>query len=611
LLLLLLLLEGAARARAGSHGGSLSVVGRHDLGVSREVIIAAGATSEAQPGSKEQRPGPGRVAHRAPAVSRPIALPVAPCLAGLLLVAWLLADPRTPDLAGQVYRLWLYERAGFGIYDTHWYGGHDLPGYSLLFGPLASLTGLRALAVVAVMASTGFFERTVVGVFGRSRTVLAGSCLFGVAAVGDVWSGRVTFALGVAFAAACAYAVWRRSLPMAALLAAASAAASPVAGVLLGLIGLTYALAFGGWLVLSALAVPAAVVAVSVRALFPEGGFEPYPATSFGATVMVVLLFLAALPRGGDGRLRALRIGGFLYLAVCVACLVVKTPMGSNVERYGVLLAGPLLLCALAVPAFEPAGAVAGTARGSRRWPVSVPQALVLSVIVVWIVWGPWRETAAVAGSPATSAAYYEPVERYLAGHGGGLKRVEVPFTRSHWEASFLAENVPLARGWEKQLEERYDSVLLGKGLTAGSYRRWLDEQAVAYVALPDVPLDGSSAAEGKLIESGPPYLEPVFESEHWRVYAVRDPTPLLAGPAQLTALGEEGFALEAKAPARLLLRIHYTPYFEVTAGEACVAKAPGDWTYVYAKAPGRIAVAARFSVGRAFGSGGASCRAG
>ncbi len=578
------------------------MVGRHDLGVSREAIIAAGATSEAQPGSKERRPGPGRVAHRAPAVTRPIAFPVAPCLAGLLLAAWLLADPRTPDLAAQVYRLWLYERAGFGIYDTHWYGGHDLPGYSLLFGPLASLAGLRALAVASVLASVAFFERTSVGVFGRSRTVIAGSCLFGVAAVGDVWSGRVTFALGVAFAAASAYAVWRRSLPVAALLAAASAAASPVAGVLLGLIGLTYALAFGRWRVLVALAGPAVVVVVSVRALFGEGGFEPYPATSFGATVVVALLFLAALPRGGDGRLRALRIGGVLYLAVCVACLVVKTPMGSNVERYGVLLAGPLLLCALAVPALEPAGAVAGTARGGGRWPLTVLRALALSAIGVWIVWGPWRETAAVAGSPASTASYYAPVERYLASHDGGLKRVEVPLTRSHWEASFLAESVPLARGWEKQLEERYDSVLLSKGLTAGSYRRWLDEQAVAYVALPDVPLDGSSAAEGKLIESGLPYLEPVFESQHWRVWAVREPTPLLAGPARLTALGSEGFALDAKAPARLLARVHYTPYFAVKSGDASVTEAPGGWTYVDAKAAGRIAVAARFSLGRAFG---------
>ena len=38
---------------------------------------------------------------------------------------------------------------------------------------------------------------------------------------------------------------------------------------------------------------------------------------------------------------------GVVYLVACVACVAVHSPMGANVERYGVLLAGPLLLCAL------------------------------------------------------------------------------------------------------------------------------------------------------------------------------------------------------------------------------------------------------------------------
>ncbi len=42
--------------------------------------------------------------------------------------------------------------------------------------------------------------------------------------------------------------------------------------------------------------------------------------------------------------------------------------------------------------------------------------------------------------------------------------RVEVPLTRSHWEAALMAPTVSLARGWEKQLDERYDGVLLDPG---------------------------------------------------------------------------------------------------------------------------------------------------
>ncbi len=549
-------------------------------------------------------------------------MPVAVILAAGLLVVWLLVNPRTPDLAAQVYRLGLYERSGMAVFDEHWYAGHALPGYSLLFAPLASLVGMRVLAVVSVLVSVLLFERIVLGVYGRELCVRWGACLFAVAAVGDVWSGRLTFALGVTIALACACALSRERMVVAALLAAVCAAASPVAGVLLALAGLSYALARRAPMVLLAIGAPVALVVVPVRALWPEGGYEPYPVTSFAATVLVVGVFLWALPRG-ESRNRVLRVGAIVYLIACALCLIVRTPMGSNVERYGVLLAGPLLLCALA----EDRDRARGRGVRSRGWggrrkgrrgrrkrgarvrastSTVIPVAVALCVIVVWVVWGPVRETVAVAGSQATRASYYAPVERYLSSHAS-LERVEVPLTRSHWEAALLAPSVSLARGWEKQLDVRYDSALLASGLTASAYRKWLDEQAVAYVALPDVPLDPSSAGEGTLIRRGLAYLRLVFASRHWRVYAVRDATPLLAGPGRLTALGSDTFALDARSRGTLLARIHYTRYFTVVSGRTCVASAPGGWTYVRAREPGPIVVAARLSLSRALGLGG-SC---
>ena len=592
-------------------------------------------------------------------------------LAAGLLIVWLLVEPRTPDLAAQVYRLGAYERGGLAVWDERWYAGHAMPGYSLLFGPLGSLVGLRALAVMAVLVSVALFERIVLGVYGRGssmpadrgspRFAIAGACLLAVAAVGDVWSGRVTFALGVTFAMGSAWALWRarpdgppeprrmsqgdpgvlsRATPgsgprrsgraylsMAALLAAGCAAASPVAGVLLALAGLTYALVYRRWWALIAFAGPVVLVAVPVRVLFAEGGFEPYPFTSFLASIAAVGLFWWALPRGpharADRRVRVLRVGAGLYAVACGLCVIVHTPMGSNVERYGVLLAGPLLLCALAVPGAMLAsgtstGASGGTdarggASGARAplgidWADVARVAVAVCAIALWVVWGPVRETSAVAGSPATTAAYYAPLRHWLLDHGAGTERVEVPLTRSHWEAAELAPSVSLARGWEKQLEERYDHVLLGHGLTARAYYAWLREQAVSYVALPDVPLDSSSAAEGRLIEAGLPYLRPVWSDRHWRVYAVAGATPIASGPGRLVSLGSDTFALDAVAAGTTLVRVHYSPYLTVTRGDGCVASAPGGWTYVRARAPGRLQVAARFSLGRALGLDG-SCR--
>ncbi len=340
---------------------------------------------------------------------------------------------------------------------------------------------------------------------------------------------------------------------------------------------------------------PVAVVVLALAMLFPEGGYEPYPILSFAATLLVIVAFLWALPAGA----RQLRVGAYAYLLACVACLAVHTPMGSNVERYAVLLAGPLLLCAWLAAPGAGAGAGAG-ARPRRRGRPTAAAAAALCVIAVWVVWGPVRETLAVAGSEATSAAYYVPAERFLARVAAPPAppvRVEVPLTRSHWEAALLAPTVSLARGWEKQLETRFDGVLLAPGLTAASYDRWLHEQAVAYVALPDVPLDPSSAQEGRLIRRGLPYLREVFTSAHWRIFRVLSPTPLASGPGQLTSLGHDSFALRARSPGRFVVRVRFTRYWTLARGSGCVAPAPGGWTAVSLRTPGAAVVDARFSL--------------
>jgi hypothetical protein len=530
-----------------------------------------------------------------------------------LVAIWLLLDPRTPDLAAQVYRVGLFDHFGFAVWDEHWYAGHALPGYSLLFGPLASLLGIRVVAALSVLASVVLFERLVLGVYGRSARW--GAVWFAVAAVGDIWIGRLTFALGVSFAVAAVLALVRGRPRWAALLAVLCAAASPVAGVLLALAALTDALAWRSFRALVALAVPAAAVVVPLALIFPEGGFEPFPTTSFVASMLVTLLFLWALPPGQ----RLLRTGGVVYLLACVLALGVHTPMGSNIERYAVLLAGPLLLCALAADSRASgvagsvgsrstgaAGSVGSRSTGAAGWLSGRRSAAVwlmaLLPIAVFTLWGPVREIRAVAGNESTSASYYAPVLGFLAAHGGALERVEVPLTRSHWEAALMAPSVSLARGWEKQLDTRFDDVLLAPGLTAAGYSRWLHDQAVSYVALPDTPLDPSSAQEGRLIRRGLPYLQVVFRSKHWTVYAVRDPTPLLEGPGRLTLLGHDSFALHAVAPGRFLVRVRYTRFWTLTAGSGRIAQAPGGWTYVTANQPEQLRIAARFSLSRVLG---------
>jgi hypothetical protein len=510
------------------------------------------------------------------------ALPVAFVLVG----AWLLLAPRSPDLAAQTYRATLFEHFGFTLWDDNWYAGHHLPGYSLVFPWLALLLGIRLVGVLAVLVSTVAFERIAFTVYGpRARW---GAACFALAAAGDLWIGRITFALGVCFATLAVLALVRERPWLAGLLTAVCVATSPVAGLLLALAGATHVLATRRALAGLALVLPALLVILPLEALFPEGGWEPFAASSVIATLGVALAFLYAVPR----RERLLRIGALFYLGITVLSIL-PTPMGSNIDRYAVLLAGPLLLCALGRDGWRSSG---------RPFAAIV---VAVALIVVWTGWGPVRESAGVIGDPSTSAAYYTPLTRFLVTHGGPLVRVEVPFTHSHWEAALLAPRFSLARGWERQLDTKNDHIFFKVPLTAPAYRAWLRNNAVSYVALPDVRLDGSSDEEAALIRHGMPYLREVFSSAHWRVFAVLDPAPLASAPAVLTGLGHDSFTLRFAAPGRSLVRLHHTRYWTVTDGRGCVSAAPNGWTAVSATAPGVVRVGVRFSLGRALGLSG------
>ena len=395
--------------------------------------------------------------------------PRAVALAVALVAVWLLVDPRTPDLAGAGLprravppaRVRRVGRAT-GTRAT------TCPATACCSRRSAALIGrARGRRAVRARSRRRCSRRSAAGEYGRAARAGA-RWRSRVAAVGDVWIGRVAFALGVtprarrrARAARAATRCSRRRSRRCA------AAASPVAGLLLGL-------ARCDGRARDALAARPARARGAGR-----GGrgcrsrcCSPKAATSRSRS--------APSPRPSRvtarscGRCRAserlLRIGALVYLVACVLCLLVHSPVGSNIERYGVLLGG----AAAAVRAGRSERARA--AHGARRAPGGRGDrcAGAGGDRAPGCCGARCARRAAVDGSPATSAAYYRPLERFLAGLGGGPVRVEVPLTRSHWEAALLAPHVALARGWEKQLDSRYDGLLLRRRLSASSYRDWL-----------------------------------------------------------------------------------------------------------------------------------------
>jgi hypothetical protein len=186
----------------------------------------------------------------------------------------------------------------------------------------------------------------------------------------------------------------------------------------------------------------------------------------------------------------------------------------------------------------------------------------------------------------------------FLERQGGPPFRVEIPFTKFHWETYAVAPEVPLARGWERQLDIKYNHLFYDGVLTPAKYELWLHATAVRFVALADAPLDYSARAERALIEAGLPYLKLVWRSWHWHVYSVASPTPIAQGAATLRTLGPNSITLEAARPGTAFVRVHFTPYWSITEGSGCVAPA-GLLTRLSLRRAGTVRVTISFAPGR------------
>jgi hypothetical protein len=499
-----------------------------------------------------------------------------------LVLAW---DPHVRDLAAQTFRTELFEQGGFAIWNGSWYGGHYTLTYSVLFPPLAALLGPRLVGGLAVVASAYLFDRLVRQQWGEGAHWA--TLWFGVGAVSLLTSGRLTFALGVAFGLLTLRCLQRQRPGQAAAASVGCALSSPVAAAFLGGIVLAGSVADGKRRRTAAIAVGAIALAIVVglNLAFPENGEFPFVFSSFIAVPLWcagALLVTRALP--GERRFRAVVV---TYLLAATVAWLVPNPLGGNAARLGALFGGPVLAAILL----------------SRRPRANVALvAMVLLGSLYWQVFPGVRDIAQAGGDPSTSAAYYHPLRQWLRAHGGYHSRIEVPPTSNHWEAAYLAPSFGLARGWLRQLELTRDDIFYEEHLSSALYERWLQHNGVRYVALPDATLDYSAGAERALILSEPPYLRLRWTSEHWRVYEIRDPGPLVFGDGysrgRLLRLGTESFAVWVTEPGRFIVRVRYTPFWSVDSGDACVGEA-GDWTALHTENPGIVRVSIDFTPGR------------
>ncbi len=151
---------------------------------------------------------------------------------------------------------------------------------------------------------------------------------------------------------------------------------------------------------------------------------------------------------------------------------------------------------------------------------------------------------------------------------------------------------LPLARGWERQLDTVDNPIFyLPDELNSSSYRSWLIDNGVRFVALPDVKLDYAAVAEGKLIQTGVPGLRLVWHNAQWRVYSVARSPGLVSGPARLTKMSGGELDLQVTHPGTIHIKERYSPNWAVVQGEGCTREDPGGWLSVRALQPGPLRV--------------------
>jgi hypothetical protein len=117
-----------------------------------------------------------------------------------------------------------------------------------------------------------------------------------------------------------------------------------------------------------------------------------------------------------------------------------------------------------------------------------------------------------------------------------------------------------LARGWETQEDTALNGPLTEDPLDPVTYKIWLDNNAVGYVALPSASV--VSYPEYKLVASGPPsYLTRIWWDTKWDLFRVENPTPIVAHPASVIAQDQKSMTLRVPCRCRIAVRVHWSRF--------------------------------------------------
>jgi hypothetical protein len=310
------------------------------------------------------------------------------------------------------------------------------------------------------------------------------------------------------------------------------------------------------------LAVSGLVPTIAVGLAFGNGGYQTF-ATKQALMGLLVCLTVAAL----CWRRPVVRWGAFLSAGLVVGAYLIPTPVGTTATRLPELFAAPVIVAVATVPLVA---IIAGTAAVVLVLPpVSITEVL-------------------ERGDPALSKEFYAPLVDQLRGRGV-VGPIEVVPTRRRGEAAAVAPVVPIARGWSRQVDTRYSPIFYDGTLNADTYRKWLDDNAISYVAISQGPYDWASSDEATLVRSRLPYLQAVWSDPTWTLYAVTNPKPVVSAPGRVVARDPVSLTMSLPKPGEYLIRVRWSRYLSASTG--CVRPAENGWSTVVVQEPGTVKI--------------------
>ncbi|GHC64761.1 MFS transporter [Streptomyces cinnamoneus] len=560
-------------------------------------------------------------------------VPVTLFVAAVLHVVWVMLFANSGgDLAAQDAWAEFALQHPASAYNLAWYGGMHPVSYSVISPYLMAQLGVRTTMMIAGTLSAGLIALLLV----RSRVVRRPlwPALYGAFALTcNAISGRVTFGLGMMFGLAAVATIfawpvrWRTQrkyrwgrAALAAVMAGLATASSPVAGLYVGIVAA--ALWVGGRRPAAyALGVtPVLVVGLSAW-LFPFSGQQPMSWASVILPLLAGVFGMTFTPRTW----RTVRIASALYSLGVLLVWLIPSQIGTNISRLGMVFGGVVLVAVLTE---KKKPERAELLRRGRAW-----TAAVLAVLTITI----WQAANSISDivhtTPAASwAREIAPLVDRLQQADARRGRVEVVPARSHREASALSPYVNLARGWNRQADLKRNPLFYEEGkLTPASYRAWLSRWAVHHVVLPTDEPDNAAVEEARLVGQGLPYLREIWSDANWRLYEVKDPTPLAEPPAVVEHADAGELKITVKKAGPVLIRIPYSPWLGLIdkSGKAvqpprtgpagqpainvngCLAKQvqppkdgepEDDWTLLRAPHPGMYRIAAPYKLPRGTG---------